>query len=171
MVKWWKQGRECLALVGHSMQAIDALREDFAQTLGFIDKCDDHIFKIKNWALLTSSAVIAFSVSQDHDLLALSNLLLLIAFMYLELIYKSFQDTAIEHTTDLSERIDKYLAAPTAPDLLEGYKHSFGRKLSYPSVPHVFSILKNPSRRHILNYYLLLAIFSFGAFVVARFVA
>jgi len=153
------------------MQPIEALREDFAQTLGFIDKCDDHIFKIKNGALLTSSAVIAFSVSQDQDVIALANLALLVAFIYLELIYKSFQDTAIQHTSDLSARIDKYLADPIASDILDGYAHSFGRKLHYPSVRRVFAILGNRNRWHILNFYGLLALFSLGAFVVARFVA
>ena len=152
------------------MQPIDALREDFAQTLGFIDKCDDHIFKIKNWALLTSSAVIAFSISQNQDPIALANLALLVAFMYLELIYKSFQDSAIEHTTDLSKRIDRYLADPSCTDLLLGYNHSFGRKLQYPSVNRVFSLLRNHSRWHILNFYGLLAIFSVAAFAIARFV-
>lgn len=153
------------------MKPIDALREDFAQTLGFIDKCDDHIFKIKNWALLTSSAVIAFSISQDHDAIALANLALLVAFIYLELIYKSFQDTAIQHTTDISRRIDAFLADPAAAGLLDGYSHSFGRKLQYPSVVRVFSILGNRNRWHILNFYGLLALFSVAAFVVARFVA
>jgi uncharacterized membrane protein len=153
------------------MQKIEALREDFAQTLGFIDKCDDHIFKIKNWALLTSSAVIAFSVSQHHGAIALANLTLLVAFIYLELIYKFFQDSAIEHTTDISHRIDRYLVDPTTPDLLQDYNHSFGRKLRYPSVCRVFSILGNPGRQHILNFYGLLAAFSIGAFVVAQYVA
>ena len=153
------------------MKPIEALKEDFAQTLGFIDKCDDHIFKIKNWALLTSSAVIAFSVSQDQDLIALANLALLVAFVYRELIYKSFQDTAIQHTTDISARIDRYLADSATSDLLSDYQHSFGRKLQYPSVHRVFSILGNRNRWHILNFYGLLAVFSVGAFVVARFVA
>lgn len=153
------------------MAPIDALKEDFAQTLAFIDKCDGHIFTIKNWALLTTSGVIAFSISQDQHLIALANLALLVAFVYLELIYKSFQDTAIQHNTDISARIDRYLAEPTAPDLLLGYSHSFGRKLQYPSVFRVFSILGNRKRWHILNFYGLLAIFSIGAFVVARFVA
>lgn len=152
------------------MNVIDALREDFAQTLGFIDKCDDHIFRIKNWALLTSSAVIAFSVAQDKDEIALTNVGLLVAFMYLELIYKSFQDTAIEHTTDISKRIDRYLANPGAPDLMVGYCHSFGRKLQYPSVRRVFSLLDNRNRWHILSFYGLLAVFSVGAFLVASFV-
>lgn len=151
------------------MHPIEALKEDFSQTLGFIDKCDEHIFKIKNWALITSSAVIAFSVSQDQDAIALANLPLLLAFIYLELIYKSFQDTAIEHTTDISLRIDKYLADPEVPDLLDGYNHSFGRKLQYPSMHRIFFILSNRNRCHILNFYMLLATFSVGAFGVARF--
>ncbi|MBI5246434.1 MAG: hypothetical protein HY923_04585 [Elusimicrobia bacterium] len=153
------------------MKPIDILREDFAQTLGFIDKCDDHIFKIKNWALLTSSAVIAFAVAQDHDSFALANLVLLLAFLYLELIYKSFQDTAIEHTTDISKRIDKYLADPSNANLLAGYRHGFGRKLRYPSVYRVFSILPDPDHGHFRNFYGLLAVFSIGAFVVARYVS
>ena len=151
------------------MQPIEILREDFAQTVDFIDKCDEHIFKVKNWALLTSSAVIAFSISQNHDAIALTNLVLLIAFIYLELIYKSFQDTAIQHTTDISERIDRYLSDPTT-ELLIDYTHSFGRKLKYPSTRRVFSILGNRNRWHIFNFYWLLAFFSVSAFVVARFV-
>lgn len=148
------------------MQPIDAIKDDYDRTLGFIDKCDDHIFKIKNWALVTSSAVIAFAISRDKDAIVLVNLVLLPAFLYLELIYKSFQDTAIEHTTDLSIRIDKFLAAPAASDLLVGYQHGFGRKLKYPAVKRVFLILRNRNRWHILNFYSLLFVFSGGAFVV-----
>ena len=153
------------------MKPIDILREDFAQTVAFIDKCDDHIFKIKNWALLTSSAVIAFSISQNRPVIALANLALLIAFIYLELIYKSFQDTAIQHTTDISQRIDNFLVDTSVADLLDGYNHSYGRKLQYPSVCRVFSILGNLNRWHILNFYALLAVFSVCAFVIARFVS
>lgn len=152
------------------MQPLDVLREDFVQTLGFVDKCDNHMFWIKNWALLTSSAVMAFSVSQDRAALALVNLALLFAFIYLELIYKSFQDSAIEHSSDISQRIDKYLADPSCTDLLAGYTHGFGRKLQYPAVRRVFSILANRKRWHILNFYVLLGLFSVGAFAVATFV-
>ena len=128
------------------MQPIDILKDDFPQTLGFIDKCDNHIFQIKNWAIVTSSAIIAFSISQDHRALVLVNIPLLLAFIYLELIYKSFQDTAIQHTTDVSERIEKFLTSSEDVDLLAGYRHSFGRKLQYPSIFRVFSILGNRNR-------------------------
>lgn len=151
------------------MKEIEALREDFSQTLTFIDKCDDHMFKIKNWALFTSSAVIAFAVSQDHDAISLANLALLIAFIYLELIYKSFQDTAIIHSSDISKRIDRYLENPDVKDLLAGYSYGFGRKLEYPSVGRILSIFHNTHRRHILNFYVLLAFFSIAAYGVAFF--
>ena len=152
-------------------EKINILREDLSQTLSFIDKCDDHIFKIKNWAIITSSAVIAFSVSQDHDLISLANLALLFAFIYLELIYKSLQNTTIEHSTDISMRIDLFLESPDREDLLKGYNHGFGGKLKYPSIPRVFGILQNKHQRHILNFYCLLALFSIAAFVVATFVS
>ena len=90
--------------------------------------------------------------------------------MYLELIYKSFQDTAIEHTTDISQRIDKYLTDQSAAELLVGYNHSYGRKLQYPSVCRVFSILSNRNRWHFRHFYGLLTLISIGAYIVALFV-
>jgi hypothetical protein len=151
------------------MEPVDIVKDDFAQTLAFIDKCDSHIFTIKNWALITTSAVIAFSVTQHKDFVSLFNLILLIPFIYLELIYKSFQDIAIEHNADISERIDKHLAG-TAEAFVTGYSHSFGRKLLYPSVPRVFGLLRNRKRWHILNFYVLLAVISLGAFAVGQLV-
>ncbi len=153
------------------MNKVEDLKEDFQQTVNFIYKCDEHIFKIKNWALITSSAVIAFSVSQSKDELVFTNLVLLAGFIYLELIYKSFQDTAIEHCNDLSERIDGFLAGNEVENISDGYKHSYGRKLVYPAVTHVFSLLKNRNRWHILNFYALLAVFSVGAYFVSKYLA
>ena len=153
------------------MQLIEALKEDYESTLGFIDKCDDLMFKIKNWALVTTSAVIAFSISRDQDSIVLVNLVLILAFMYLELIYKSFQDAAIQHTTDLAERIDKHLAGEAAELLLQDYRFGFGRKLQYPSLGQIGKVLRNKYRRHIVNFYGLIALFSLGALLVGRFVA
>jgi hypothetical protein len=152
------------------MEPIEALQKDYESTLGFIDKCDEHMFKIKNWALITTSAIIAFSISKDEDSIVLVNLVLILAFMYLELIYKSFQDTAIEHTTDLSMRIDKHLKNIGQSDLLKDYEFGFGRKLQYPSFHQVGKVVVNKYRRHIVNFYGLIALFSVGAFLVGRYV-
>lgn len=153
------------------MQPIEAIRTDYADTLGFINKCDEHIFKVRNWALVTSSAVIAFAISKDKDAIVLVNIALLPAFLYLELIYKSFQDSAIEHTTELSERIDRYLASTEPATVLDGYRHGFGRKLRYPSVTRVVALLKMKTRRHIVAFYGLLALFSIGGYAVSWFVS
>jgi hypothetical protein len=72
---------------------------------------------------------------------------------------------------DISIRIDRFLAEPTSQDMLLGYSHSFGRKLKYPSVFRVFSLLGNLNRWHILNFYGLLAAFSVATPLIAGFVA
>jgi len=98
-------------------------------------------------------------------------LVLILAFIYLELIYKSFQDSAIEHTTDLAARMDRHLRGAEPVELLDGYSFGFGRKLQYPSLHQVGKVLRNKYRRHIVNFYALIALFSVGALVVGRFVA
>jgi hypothetical protein len=147
------------------MEHIDVLKEDYDGTLAFIDKCDQHMFAIKNWALVTTSAVIAFAISQHQHAIVWVNLLLVPAFAYLEVIYKTFQDTAVEHSTDISQRIDRYLAGDTS-ELLAGYKHGFGRRLQYPSYGQVRKVWSNPNRFHIRNFYGVVALFSVGAFYV-----
>jgi hypothetical protein len=153
------------------MNPIEAFKSDYDSTLDFIDKCDTHIFRVKNWALITTSAVVAYSISSDNESIVLVNLILIPAFLYLELIYKSLQDSAIDHTTDISERIDRALSLDRSDDLIGGYQFGFGRKLKYPSVSRCLEIFRNKNRRHILNYYSLIAIFSIGALILGRYVA
>lgn len=153
------------------MNAIDILVDDYHTTLGFIDKCDDHLFKIRNWALVASSAVIAYSISTGKAWLPLISIVFLMAFLYLELIYKSFQDAAIKHSNDLSVRIDKHFSEPGIGNPIHEYKHGFGRHLRYPSVVHVFTSFIKQKHWHILSFYALLAIFSVAACVVALIVA
>ena len=153
------------------MDPIKALTSDYDSTLAFIDKCDAHMFRVKNWALVTTSALIAFSFSTGIESIVFVNLVLILAFLYLELIYKSFQDTAIEHTTDISERIDRSLDSSDSGTLIDGYKFGFGRKLEYPSFSRCYSILRNKARRHIVNFYSFITLFSIGAYAVGRFVA
>ena len=153
------------------MDPVKALTSDYDSTLNFIDKCDTHMFRIKNWALITTSAVVAYSISSGAEFVVFVNLILILAFLYLELIYKSFQDSAIAHTTDISDRIDRALSQDGVDDLITGYKFGFGRKLQYPSISRCEKILRNKNRRHIVNFYMLIAAFSVGAFIVGRYVA
>ncbi len=153
------------------MQPIEILKCDYESTLAFIDKCDDHMFKIKNWALITTSAVIAFAISRDKDLLVLVNLGLAFAFLYLELIYKLFQDSAIAHANDAAERIDQYLLDASKTTLTTSYTFGFGRGLEYPDVKAIFQLAKSHSRRHIIHFYLLIALISLGALVIGWCVA
>jgi len=153
------------------MDPVKALTSDYDSTLGFIDKCDAHMFRIKNWALITTSTVVAYSISSGTEFVVLVNLVLIPAFLYLELIYKSFQDSAIEHTTDIAERIDRALSQDNTDDLVAGYEFGFGRKLKYPSLSRCMEIFRNKNRKHISNFYSFIVLFSIGAFIVGRYVA
>lgn len=153
------------------MQQIEILKSDYESTLAFIDKCDDHMFKIKNWALITTSAVIAFAVSRDKDLLVLVNLGLVFAFLYLELIYKFFQDSAIAHANDVAERVDRYFCSSDDVAIKTNYSFGFGRGLEYPEVKAIFQLAKSKSRRHIIHFYVLIALISLGALFIAWSVA
>lgn len=152
------------------MDSTKALTSDYDSTCNFIDKCDTHMFRVKNWTLITTSAVIAYSISSNTEFVVLVNLILIPAFLYLELIYKSFQDSAISHTTDISERIDLALTQAKKSDLMDGYEHGFGRKLEYPSLARCKKILLNKNRRHILNFYIAIAVFSVGAFIIGKYI-
>ena len=153
------------------MDPIKALTSDYDSTLDFIDKCDTHMFRVKNWALITTSAVVAYSISAGTEFIVFVNLILIPAFVYLELVYKSFQDTAIEHTTDISKRIDRALMQGNSDDLIGGYNFGFGRRLKYPSLSRCMEILRKKTRRHILVFYGFIALFSIGAFALGRYVA
>tara|TARA_R110002049_G_scaffold130820_1_gene289286 strand:+ start:24462 stop:24923 length:462 start_codon:yes stop_codon:yes gene_type:complete len=153
------------------MDPVKALTSDYDSTLSFIDKCDAHMFRIKNWALITTSAIVAYSISSGTEFVVLVNLVLIPAFLYLELIYKSFQDSAIDHTTDVAERIDIALSHGDTDDLIAGYEFGFGRNLKCPSLSRCIKIFRNKNRRHISNFYSFIVLFSIGAFVVGRCLA
>lgn len=151
------------------MDPVKALTSDYDSTLGFIDKCDAHMFRIKNWTLITTSTVVAYSISSGTELVVLVNLVLIPAFLYLELIYKSFQDNAIDHVTDVAERIDRALSQDSSEDLIAGYEFGFGRKLKYPSLSRCTIIFRNKYRKHISNFYSFIVLFSIIAFFVGRY--
>lgn len=151
------------------MNPIEALRLDFQSTEDFIGKCDEHMFKIKNWALLTASAVIAYSISAGQEAIVFANIVLVLAFLYLELIYKSFQDTAIDHSIDVSKRIDQAIRESGQNATQTDYEFGFGRKLVYPSLLQCWRVFRNKKRRHIVNFYGLIVLFSVGAFFLGRY--
>jgi len=146
------------------------LQTDYNNALKFIDKCDDHIFKIKNWALVTISAVIAFGVANDKDIVIISNLAIILAFLYLELFYKSLQDDAILHSTKLEKRLEKYYSGDKE-EAVENYSFGIGSALAYPKLKNMLSILAHPYRRHIIIFYSFLVIYSGGGFLIGRYLA
>ena len=151
------------------MERSELIYTDYQATLAYIDKCDDHLFKIRNWALIAASAVIAFSFSSKIMFIAWANVLLIPSFLYIELVDKSLQDDAIRHSSDLEKRIGVYAEGADGPDL-KGYRFGIGHSLGQPTLKKVWSVLFNKNRRHILVFYVLLLLFSAVSFIGGRYV-
>ena len=144
------------------------MNKDYDNTLKFIDKCDDHIFKIKNWVLITVSAVIAFGITKDKEIVIIANLAIILAFLYLELFYKSLQDDAISHSSKLESRLEEFCKGNES-DSIDGYSFGIGKVLTYPKLEKMWKTLSHPYRRHIVIFYSFLLEYSLGAFCIGKF--
>lgn len=78
---------------------------DYQKTLEVIHKQVDALFKIKEWAVLSCSAVIAYAVSQKSYLLLLSALPLITGFFFIEMFFREFHNGCIRRAEKLEEMI------------------------------------------------------------------
>ena len=139
------------------------VKRDYQASLNFIDKCDDHLFRIRNWALFTVSAVIAFSFHKNTSWICHANYLIVTSFLYLELVYKSFQDDVIKLCRDIDERYEKQIKSSNNENIWSDYIIGMGRHIKRPGYYKVIKTLFNQDKIHIITFYILLCIFSYGS--------
>ena len=76
----------------------EILIKDYEVTQAFIDKIDGFLFWIRNWAIVSSSAVIVYSLTSEYRYIVFSNFLIVLGFLFVELIQKSFHEDAMKHS-------------------------------------------------------------------------
>lgn len=143
----------------------DLLRFDYEKVLAFIDKTDGHLFKIREWAITFTAAVVAYSVAQDRAVALLGNVIAIVGFGSLELIYKQFHDDAIQK----GYRAEILLRASLDPSerLPPDYVFGVGHAIRVPSLHRILDVLRRPTRWHIGALYLgLLFLTALAAFYV-----
>ena len=144
-------------IFGESMaddsKVIEVLKLDYEKTLAFIDKTDLLIFKIRNWAILTSSAVIAFGFTKDSYFILTLNLFVISAFLFIELIYKGFHESGIGHSFYLENQIQSYFLGK---DIDSDYVFGLGHAIVHPDIKTMIANLKRKNRWHIVAIYGLL---------------
>ena len=146
------------------MNIDELVKRDYQACLNFIDKCDDHLFKIKNWVLFTVSAVIAFSFHKNTSWICHVNYPIIISFLYLELVYKSFQDDAIQLCKDIDEGYEKEISGGNPKDIWSSYIIGMGRHIKRPAFKKIISTLFHKDKVHIITFYIILCAFSAGSY-------
>ena len=142
--------------------------KDYENTQAFIDKIGKYLFQVRNWAIISSSGVIAYAVSEKYGWILIANLFIIAGFMFIELFQKSFHEDALEKLHEMEEIIQKCCVGsePLPKDYFFGLGHSI-----FPVYPkRIYQILFAPSRWHNFAFYIFLVLATLGARLLISFI-
>ena len=123
------------------------LMKDYESTLPFVDKLDGQLLAIRNLAVVSASAVIAYSVSEGLPWLLWANLAVIPAFMLMELVYKSFHEDGIRRTFVLEAQMLEAIRHQRYPT---DYEFGIGHAIKPLSVTRMAKLALDRPRWHML---------------------
>jgi hypothetical protein len=135
---------------------VELIKFDYERTQDFVDKADGFLFQIRNWAMVSCSAVVTYAVSEKNGIVLLANIFLVFGFCTFELIYKSFHEDCIRKGYELEKLLLQSL--DTKSELPSDYQFGIGHAIRVPRFKGLVSILFNRNRWHIGIVYLALLI-------------
>lgn len=141
---------------------LEIIRFDYEKTLAFIDKLDDQIFRVKGWALVTCSAVIAYGMTRGERYVLFANCAIVIMFLFQEMAYKTFHESGIRKCLELEEIIQADLKK--GAKLPTGYVFGLGHKIEPVTFHKMFGIILNPARWHSVFLYFMILVATVAAF-------
>lgn len=139
----------------------DLIKLDYDKTLSFIDKTDDILFRIKNWAITTNAAIFAVAISTKNKYCLFINFVLIFCFWLLELFYKCFHENALSKSYLMEELLYSDFEDEK---VRETYTFGLGHAIELPSIKKMLRIVF--FRFHMSFLYLgLLILTLFGFFL------
>lgn len=148
------------------MEKIDLLLLDYKQTNAFVDKVDNQLFTIRNWAITTTGAVFALAITTKQPFVLLTNVFLILGFFMKELSYKCFHEDAIGKSHVLEEIIQK---SQGKNELISDYTFGIGHTIKMPTLKNMAEIVWN--RWHITVFYLGLVIITIGFWILVGYIS
>jgi uncharacterized membrane protein len=128
---------------------LDLLKLDYEAARAVVDKLDNHLFAVRNWAVTTIGAIAALSATVDKPPVLLVGLVPTFLFGVLELMYKGFHDDAISHSRYLERQIHRVAILGTMPEA--DYEFGIGGHIHRPRLHRMAWTLLN--RREISTFY------------------
>lgn len=150
------------------MKKEEILIKDYELTQAYIDKIDRFLFWIRNWAIVACSGVIVFGVTKNEQYIILSNLFILLAFLFLELIQKSFQENAMTHSKEIEKIIQFHLEGNNK--IPKDYHFGIAHSLNTVKKKNLKNIIFNKARWHNLAFYGVIMLFTLATFILQPFI-
>jgi hypothetical protein len=130
-------------------QIIDLLKFDYQVARSLIDKFENHIFVVRNWAVTTTGAIVAISLTADQRIVLVVGLVPPLFFGLLELIYQCWTWDAIVYSRYIEEQLHQVTVDKRALD--DQYWFGVRGRISRPGLRRMVQIFFR--RREILTFY------------------
>ena len=130
-------------------RTIDLLKFDYQVARSLIDKFENHVFVVRNWAVTTTGAIVAISLSADQRLVLLVGLVPPIFFGLIELIYQCWTWEAVIYSRDIEARLHRVAIENRAVG--DDYEFGVRRWIHRPELGRMRRMLFR--RREILTLY------------------
>jgi hypothetical protein len=130
-------------------RTIDLLKFDYQVARSLIDKFENHVFIVRNWAITTTGAIVAISLSADQRLILVVGLVPPIFFGLLELIYQCWTWEAVEYSRDIEVRLHQVAIENRGLD--DDYQFGVRRWIHRPGLGRMVQMFFR--RREIPTFY------------------
>lgn len=131
-------------------RTMDLLKLDYEAARAVVDKLDGQLFAVRNWAVTTTGAIAALSLSVERPLVLLAGLVPTVLFAVLELMYKGFHDEAIAKSKSVETQIQRIAMSRSALD--PDYRFGIGGWIHRPGIRRMTWTFLN--RREISTFYI-----------------
>jgi hypothetical protein len=143
-------------------RTMDFLKLDYEAARAVVDKLDGQLFAVRNWAVTTTGAIAALSLSVEQPLVLLVGLVPTVLFAFLELMYKGYHDEAIAKSKYVETQIQQVAVERSSLD--PDYRFGIGGWIHRPQIRRMTWTLLN--RHEISTFYVGLILILLAAFGV-----
>jgi hypothetical protein len=131
------------------VSTMDFLKLDYEAAQAVVDKLDGHLFAVRSWAVTTTGAIAALSLSVEQPLVLLVGLMPIVLFAFLELMYKGYHDEAISKSKYVETQIQRVAVERSSLD--PDYRFGIGDWIHRPRIRRMTWTFLN--RREIPTFY------------------
>src|SRR6266853_1358099 len=135
----------------------ELLRLDYEKTLATVDKLDNCLLQIQNWAVVSCGSVLCYGVDKKSLAFTTATMLLSFCFYFVAHIYKTFQIDAMNHTYALEILLHAERPDPGYAKHETQYVFGIGHAIRPLTDDSLFKTMGHPKLWHFRGFFFLFA--------------